>query len=291
MTRSHATPYLLLLPGLGLAVAILAYPLFQVVEMSTSTVTRFGAVRGWNALANFAAVYADPLFWTALRNTLLWTGTVVGGTVAVAFPVALLLNQGFAGQSAARVLVMLPWSVSLSMTAIVWLWAFDGEIGLVNKALTDLGLHAAHLQWLSDPNRAFAVVIVVGILVSVPFTVTVLLGGLSSVPGDLYEAASTEGASAVQRLTRVTLPLMRPFLSIVLVLNVINVFNSFPIIWIMTAGGPYDQTHILVTYLYQLAFRLGRLGEASAISLVMLAILLAFTAVYVRLVSRGDGDA
>lgn len=291
MTRSHATPYLLLLPGLSLAVAILAYPLFQVVEMSTSMVTRFGAVRGWNAFANFAAVYADPLFWMALRNTLLWTGTVVGGTVAVAFPVALLLNQGFAGQSAARVLVMLPWSVSLSMTAIVWLWAFDGEIGLVNKALTDLGLPAAHLQWLSDPNRAFAVVIVVGILVSVPFTVTVLLGGLSSVPGDLYEAASTEGASAVQRLTRVTLPLMRPFLSIVLVLNVINVFNSFPIIWIMTAGGPYDQTHILVTYLYQLAFRLGRLGEAAAISLIMLAILLAFTAVYVRLVSRGNGHA
>jgi len=291
MTRSHATPYLLLLPGLGLAAAILAYPLIQVVEMSVSTVTRFGAVRGWNALANFAAVYADPLFWTALRNTLVWTGAVVGGTVAVAFPVALLLNRGFAGQPAARVLVMLPWSVSLSMTAIVWLWAFDGEIGLVNKALTGLGLPAAHLQWLSDPNRAFAVVIVVGILVSVPFTVTVLLGGLSSVPGDLYEAASTEGASAVQRLTRVTLPLMRPFLSIVLVLNVINVFNSFPIIWIMTAAGPYDQTHILVTYLYQLAFRLGRLGEASAISLVMLAILLAFTAVYVRLVSRGDGHA
>lgn len=291
MTRHQAAPYLLLLPGLCLSALILGYPLAQVVLMSSSTVTRFGTIGRWNAFANFSAVYADPSFWTALGNTATWTTAVVGGTVAIAFPVALLLNQNFFGRPVARVLVMLPWSVSLSMTAIVWLWAFDGEIGLVNEVLTSVGLPAEHFQWLSSPDRAFLVVIAIGILVSVPFTVTVLLGGLSSVPDDLYEAAALEGASPIQRLTRVTLPLMRPFLNIVLILNVINVFNSFPIIWIMTAGGPYDQTHILVTYLYQLAFRLGRLGEAAAISLIMLGLLMVFTAIYVAIAPKETAHA
>ena len=286
MAHKNFTPYLLLLPGLALALLVLAYPLVQVLTMAGSDVSRFGKITGWNEFSNFTRVFSDDSFWKALWNTVIWTGTIVAGTILVSVPVAVILNQKFFGQSVARVLVMLPWSVSLSMTAIIWLWSLDGEIGYVNKLLTDLGLPWQHVQWLSQPGPAFVAVILVGIFVSVPFTVTVLLGGLSSVPDDIYEAASLEGANAFQSFTRITVPLLRPFL-----MNIINVFNSFPIIWVMTAGGPSDQTHILVTYLYQLAFKLGRLGEASAISLIMLLILLVFTAIYLRLVSREMQDA
>ncbi|MCF1494367.1 ABC transporter permease subunit [Agrobacterium vitis] len=286
MPQKSYAPYLLLFPALALAGFVLLFPLAQVITMAASDVSRFGKITGWNTLANFSKVFADPSFWTALWNTFIWTGTVVAGTVAVSIPVAIILNQPFAGRSIARVLVMLPWSVSLSMSAIVWLWALDGEIGYVNKLLSDIGLPWGHVQWLSQPGPAFVAVIFVGIFVSIPFTVTVLLGGLSSIPDDVYEAAALEGANGVQRFMRITLPLLRPFLNLVLVLNVINVFNSFPIIWVMTAGGPSDQTHILVTYLYQLAFRLGRLGEASAISIIMLALLVVFTAIYLRLIPK-----
>ncbi|MGV2129536.1 carbohydrate ABC transporter permease [Agrobacterium vitis] len=291
MTNRSLTPYLLLFPAVALAGLVLLYPLAQVVTMAGSDVSRFGKISGWNTLSNFHKVFADPSFWIALWNTVIWTGSIVIGTVALSLPVAITLNRPFVGRSVARVLVMLPWSVSLSMSAIVWLWALDGEIGYVNKLLSDLGLPWEHVQWLSRPDLAFAAVIFVGIFVSIPFTVTVLLGGLSSIPEDVYEASALEGATAFQTFRKITLPLLRPFLNLVLVLNVINVFNSFPIIWVMTAGGPSDQTHILVTYLYQLAFRLGRLGEASAISIIMLAALIVFTTLYLRLVPKGTHNA
>jgi multiple sugar transport system permease protein len=186
---------------------------------------------------------------------------------------------------------MLPWSISLTMTAIVWRWAFNDEYGLVNLGLQQLGLISGPVHWLADPSLAFPVEIAVGILVSVPFTVSIFLGGLSSVPGDIFEAARMEGANARQQFFKLTLPLLRPFVNIAIVLNVIYVFNSFPIIWVMTQGGPDNGTHILVTYLYELAFRLGRPGEAAAVSLVMLAMLMLFTALYMRLQDKEDGDA
>jgi len=148
----------------------------------------------------------------------------------------------------------------------------------------------APIHWLATSEWAFPVEILVGILVSVPFTVTIFLGGLSSVPGDIYEAARIDGASGWQQFRKLTLPLLRPFINMAIVLNVIYVFNSFPIIWVMTQGGPSNSTHILVTYLYERGFRLGKPGEAAAVSLVMLAMLVCFTALYLRIQPKeGEG--
>ena len=127
-------------------------------------------------------------------------------------------------------------------------------------------------------------------MVSIPFTVTVLLGGLSALPEDIYEAARIDGATAGQRFRHLTLPLLRPFINIALVLNIIYVFNSFPIIWVMTQGDPANSTDILVTWLYKLAFRYGRLDLAAALSLVMFLILLAFTIAYAWLLMRGERE-
>lgn len=283
-----ATPWLLILPGFALALFIISYPFANIVYQSVHEVSRFGVVRDFTGLTNFHTIFADPVFIETLQRTLLWTVAVVGGTIIVSVPVALILNQDFYGRGVARTITMLPWSVSLTMTAIVWRWAFNDEFGMVNLGLQQLGLIDAPVHWLADPALAFPVEIVVAILVSVPFTVTIFLGGLSSVPADIYEAARIEGASAWQQFRGLTLPLLRPFINIALVLNVIYVFNSFPIIWVMTQGGPGNGTHILVTYLYELGFRLGRPGEAAAVSLVMLAILLAFTGIYLHLQAKGQ---
>jgi multiple sugar transport system permease protein len=275
-------------PSVLLALFIIGFPVFDLIRSSLHEVNRFGQLRDFIGLASFAELFADPEFWGAFRRTLIWTAGVVAGTVVISVPVALILNDDFAGRGLARVIVMLPWAISLTMTAIVWRWTLNGQAGMLNATLFDLGLLAQPVEWLARAETAFPWEIGIGILVSIPFTVTVFLGGLSSIPEDIYEAARIDGASAWQRFRHLTLPLLRPFLNIAIVLNIIYVFNSFPIIWVMTQGGPANQTDILVTYLYKLAFRFGRLGEASAVSLVMFAALLVFTIAYAAMVMRGE---
>ena len=286
-----SAPYWMIAPGLALALFIIGYPLYDLLTTSLHEVNRFGQLRDFVGLEHFSELARDPLFWGSFRRTLVWTVLVVAGTILISLPVALILNDDFTGRGLARVIVMLPWAISLAMTAIVWRWTLNGQAGMLNATLIDLGLLAKPVEWLARAETAFPVQIGIGILVSIPFTVTVFLGGLASVPVDIYEAARLDGAGACQRFRHLTLPLMAPFLNLAIVLNIIYVFNSFPIIWVMTQGGPANQTDILVTYLYKLAFRFGRLGEASAVSLAMFAVLLAFTIVYALLVMRGERRA
>lgn len=284
----RAAPLWLIGPSLLLALFIIGYPVVDLVRTATHEVNRFGQLRDFIGLAHFASLVADPLFWGALGRTLIWTVGVVLGTIALSVPVALILNEDFAGRGLARVIVMLPWAISLTMTAIVWRWTLNGQAGMLNATLFQLGAIDRPIEWLATADTAFPMQIAIGILVSIPFTTTVFLGGLSSVPEDIYEAARIDGATGWQRFRHLTLPLLRPFINIALVLNIIYVFNSFPIIWVLTQGGPANSTDILVTYLYKLAFRFGRLGEASAVSLVMFAVLLAFTVVYALMLMRGE---
>lgn len=289
MNRSLLTnPYVLVAPGFLLAAFIILWPLVQLGLISTSEVNRFGQLRGFAGLDNFIAVFNDREFTGALIRTGIWTFGIVVGTILISLPVALVLNEDFYGRGLARIIVMLPWAVSLTMTAIVWRWALNGESGMLNSGLRALGIIDTNVQWLAHAATAFPMQILIGILVSIPFTVTIFLGGLSSIPDDLYEAARLEGADGWQMFREITLPLVRPFINIAVVMNTIYVFNSFPIIWATTQGGPANQTDILVTYLYKLGFRFGRLGEASALSLMMFALLLLFTILYVRLAMRRE---
>ncbi|MDX8492780.1 sugar ABC transporter permease [Mesorhizobium sp. VK22B] len=284
--QSRILPYLLTLPSLLLAAVVIFWPVWDLVQISTHDVNRFGQLRDFSGLANFWALAADPDFVAALWRTGLWTVLVVGGALFLSIPVAIILNTDFYGRGLARVIIMLPWAVSLTMTAVVWRWALNGESGMLNSALMKLGLISQNIQWLASAETAFPMQVLIGILVTVPFTTTIFLGGLSSIPDDLYEAAALEGATPFQQFREITFPLLKPFINIAIVLNTIYVFNSFPIIWVMTQGGPANSTDILVTHLYKLAFRIGKLGEASAVSLVMFVILLVFTMIYVRLAMR-----
>jgi len=284
--QNRLLPYLLTLPSLFLAAVVIFWPVWDLLQISTHDVSRFGQLRDFTGLANFWTLLDDPDFIAALWRTVLWTVLVVGGALLVSIPVAMILNMDFYGRGLARVIIMLPWAVSLTMTAVVWRWALNGESGMLNSALMKLGLISQNIQWLASAATAFPMQVLIGILVTVPFTTTIFLGGLSSIPDDLYEAAALEGATPLQQFREITFPLLKPFINIAIVLNTIYVFNSFPIIWVMTQGGPANSTVILVTHLYKLAFRIGKLGEASAVSVVMFVILLVFTMIYVRLAMR-----
>lgn len=276
----------LMLPGLLLAVVVLGWPLLQLVNTSTHEVSKFFQIGEFIRLANYQALFEDPNFRASLARTGVWTVGVVTGTLLVSFPVAMVLNAPFYGQALARTIVLLPWAVSLTIMAVVWRWALNGESGLLNKLLLDLRVTAEPVQWLAQSSTSFPMAMLIGVLVSVPFTVTVLLGGLSSLPREVYEAATVEGAGWWGVLTRITLPMMVPFISIAVVLNVIYVFNSFPILWVLTAGGPANTTDVLVTYLYKTtsAGFFGEPAKGAALGLLMLGLLLVFSLIYARLV-------
>lgn len=281
-------PYILIAPSFLLAAFIILMPLYQIGNISIHEVNRFGQLRGLAGADNYLRVLSDPEFLGALLRTLIWVVGIVLGAILLSIPIAMILNQDFYGKSLARVIIMLPWAISLTMTAIVWRWALSGESGMLNSSLKGLGLIDANIQWLAQASTAFPMQIMIGILCTIPFTMTILLGGLSSIPDDLYEAGRLEGASSWQLFREITLPLLKPFINIAIVMNVINVFNSFPIIWATTQGGPANATDILVTYLYKLGFRFGRLADAAALSIMMFGILLIFTLIYVKLAMRED---
>ena len=290
MPRATA-PYWMILPSLALALWIIGYPIWDVARTSVHAVNRFGQLREFVGLANFQALLADPIFQASFWRTVVWTLGVVGGTILLSVPIALILDDDFHGKGLARVIVMLPWAISLTMTAVVWRWTLNGQYGMLNAVLFELDLLDRPVEWLATARTAFPIQIGIGVLVSIPFTVTVFLGGLASLPAEIYEAARIDGATGGQRFRHLTLPLLRPFVNIAIVLNIIYVFNSFPIIWVLTQGDPANSTDLLVTYLYKLAFRYGRIDIAAAMSLVMFLALLAFTIVYAWLAMRGREEA
>jgi multiple sugar transport system permease protein len=278
----------LILPSLLLPLLIIAYPIFDVFRASTHYVSRLGMIKGFVGIDNFVALFEDPIFIESLIRTIWWTLFVVGGTQLIAIPVALILSEDFWGRSVVRVIIMLPWAMSLAMSAIVWKWTFNGQFGMLNYLLETFGVLDKPFVWLATAEHAFKIEIFVGIIVSIPFTVTILLGGLSSIPRDIYEAAEVDGATGLQRFRRLTLPLLKPFINIALVLNIIYVFNSFPIIWVMTRGGPNNGTHILITYIYQRAFEFGKIGQGAAGSVIMLIILLTFSILYLAIMREKE---
>ncbi|MCP4969228.1 MAG: sugar ABC transporter permease [Arcobacter sp.] len=280
MNTKSLKPLVYILPSFLLAFLIISYPIIDLIRLSVNDVSSFGDIEGFIGLLNYQDIFEDELFFEVLLRTLYWTVGVVFGTVIISVPIALALNEDFYGKGFARTIVMLPWAISLAMTAVIWKWILNPDYGMLNHLLLSLGLIDSNVGWLADASTAFPIQIFIGILVSIPFTISILMGGLTSIPTDIYEAAYLDGSSYWHRLKTLTLPLLKPFINIAIVLNVIYVFNSFPIIWILTEGGPSNSTDILPTYLYKMAFQYGEIGLAAAVSMIMLALLLVFTFVY-----------
>lgn len=278
--------YLFLAPTLLLITAVVFYPILNTFIMSLSEVNAVAQPVRFVGLANYTALFRAPLFWRVLGQTVLWTGLVVGVTTVISMPVALALNMQFPGRRIARALLIIPWAASLMINAIIWRWILDGQYSIINALLFKLHLITEPVIWLGEVSVAWVAIIFVGILVSIPFTSFSLLAGLQSIPAELYEAARVDGAGFWLGFTHITLPLMRQALKVTTLMNVIYVFNSFPIIWVLTEGGPAYRTDILITYLYKEAFRNGRFGPAAAMAVITFILLLTFSLTFSRLTAE-----
>ncbi len=211
---------------------------------------------------------------------------MVGITIVISLGLAALLNAAFPGRRIVRWALIVPWAASVVMTATIWRWMLDAFYGIVNRIALRPGARSptpSPTGW-APPPAAFIWLIAVAIFVSLPFTTYVLLAGLQSIPADIYEAARVDGATGMRTYRYITLPLLRPALLVAAIINMINVFNSFPIIWAMTAGGPGFQTDTTTTLMYKLAFRFQDIGQSAALAIVNLAVILVFVLFYLRVV-------
>ena len=282
-------PYIWILPSIILMSVFILIPIIFVFRMAMSKVTRAGLIKGFIGFENFAKVLSTPTFAMVLKNTLVWTVAVVGLSTLLGFILALLLNNEFKGRKIARAIVVFPWATTLVVQACIWKFIIDVDYGTLNTLLLKLGLISSPINWTSSPGAWFAWEIACGIFVTIPFVTFTVLSGLQSIDGTYYEAATVDGANYWQQLFQITMPLVRSSLTVSTVLNIIYVFNSFPIIWTITKGDPANHTDTLVTYLYKLAFYNGKQGQAAAVSVIGFTILLICASVYmVYTLRKGD---
>jgi len=264
-------------------------PIFFVFRLAMSHVTKAGLIKGFSGFENFAKVLKTPVFTMVLKNTLVWTVVVVVLSTVLGFMLALVLNNKFHGRKIARAIVVFPWATTLVIQASAWKFIIDTDFGTLNTLLMRLGIISAPVNWTPTPEAYFAWEMACGIFVTIPFVTFCVLSGLQSIDASLYEAATVDGASYFQKLFNITLPLVRPSLTVSTVLNIIYVFNSFPIVWVITKGDPANRTDTLVTYLYKLAFYRGRQGEAAAVSVIGFLILLVCASAYmIYTLRKGD---
>ncbi|MFD8749961.1 carbohydrate ABC transporter permease [Kitasatospora sp. NPDC059577] len=275
-------------PALLLIALVVLWPVYEMVRTSFLRVSTSGFVRGPAGLDKYRKLLGEADLGRVLLSTVLWTVAVVALTMVLSLGLAQLFDQRFPGRRFARWALIAPWAASVLMTAIGFRWMLDRTAGVLNTAMTDLGLVDGPRDWLGDPATAWPWMVAVAVFVSLPFTTYTLLAGLQTIPGELYEAARVDGASRWQTYRRLTLPLLRPAFLVGLVINLINVFNSFPVIWGMTQGGPSSDTATTTVFVYQL--KSSDIGESAAMSVVNFALVVVMVLAFLKVTGRARGE-
>ncbi|MDX3974222.1 sugar ABC transporter permease [Shinella sp.] len=277
-------PYLYSAPALILIVTVMLVPLALGISYAFRDIQLLNPFSGgFIGLDHFRALSEDQAFFRALRNTLWWTGASVFLQFILGLILALLLDKPFAGRGIAQALVFLPWAVPSFLAGLNWAWLFNPVIGPLPHWMYALGIVDAPNNILSDPHLAMWGPIVANVWWGIPFFAITLLAALQAIPRDLYEAASIDGAGPVQRFLSITLPFLAPTIAITILLRTVWISNFADLIVVMTNGGPADRTQIVASYIFTQAFKRLDFGYASAIALVLLVLLLAYSMLIVLL--------
>ncbi len=270
-------PPVLLLPSALIMLAVVLFPLLYNFYLAFRNMSLFHFTdHRFVGLTQFKEVFSEPLFWTLLGKSLIWTASNVFFHVAIGLFLAVLLTGPVRGRAIYRTLLILPWAMPQYISALTWRGMFNYEYGTVNLILTRW-LHLPAVPWLTDPFWAFVAPIIVNVWLGFPFMMIVSLGGLSSIQRDQYEAAELDGANAWQRFRNITIPGILPVLTPAVLLGTIWTFNNMVVVWLVSRGGqPSDSTHILTTFIYKVAFTYYRYSYAAAFSVVVFLLLLGF---------------
>lgn len=278
--------YTLLLPSLLAMLLVVAYPFFYNFRIAFSNMNLYTFRNPeFIGLANFQELFASPELYAVFWKTVVWTSINIFAHVILGTILALVLNRPLKGRWLYRAILILPWAMPQYISALTWRGMFNYEYGAVNLILVSMGLE--QIPWLSSETAAFSAAVITNIWLGFPFMMVIALGGLQSIPQELYEVAAIDGASWRARLRHITIPLLKPVMVPAIILGTIWTFNNLNVIWLVTNGGkPADTNHILVTYVYKAAFDYYRYGYAAAFSFVIFLLLLVFVIFYMRM-SRG----
>jgi ABC-type sugar transport system permease subunit len=282
----------LLLIWLLLAPALAIFLLFRIIPLLWNLLLSF---QFWSPMkaAEWAGRYHyeemflyDDVFWTALQNTFVYMLTAPIA-ILIALALALLVNTRIRGRGVYRTIIFMSYPLMVVAVGIIWRWLYDERVGLINYTLRAAGILDEPIAFLETYATALPSVIAAAIWQIVGFFMIILLTGLQSIPPNLYEAASIDGASRVSQFVRITLPLLRPSIFLCFVIAIIASFTSFDLIYVMTGGGPGHATELLITYIYKSAFTLSQFDYAGALTIVMF-VLFVGLALLANLLAGGD---
>lgn len=265
------------------------YPIVKNFTMSFqeyTSATFFSGEAPFVGLANYAAVLGDPIFAKALANTAIFTIVSIAGQFVIGMALALFFRRSFPLSGVLRSMLLLPWLLPMIVSAAVWRWILEQDSGILNQTLSALGLISSPIPWLTSSDTALIAVVLVNIWLGVPFNVVLLYSGLQAIPGELYEAAEIDGATGWSSFRYVTLPLLRPVVSVVLLLGVIYTIKVLDLILGLTGGGPANATQTIATRSYEMSFIEFDFGQGAALGNVLIVIALLFSVIYLRANSR-----
>lgn len=279
------TPFFFLAPAVIVLAVVVAYPLMYELIISFKNVTILNLKSQkypWIGIDNYKSILADSLFYSTLIRTILWTAINVFFHVSLGLFLAIMLNRKLPGKAFIRVLLILPWAVPQYIAAMTWKGMYNVQYGSVNLILTKIFGDGGAIPWLSVPSWTFLACIITNIWLGIPFMMMISLGGLQSIPEELYEAADIDGAKGFQKFRSITIPLLKPILTPAIILGTVWTFNMVNVIYIITSGAASDEAQILITMVFKKAFQYYRFGQSAALSVIIFLILLAFSTFFIR---------
>lgn len=279
------------LPAFLYMVVFVGVPIVNNIILSFQDVTAANLVRGTRSfvgIANYLDIFKDSVFRKALGNTLLFTICCLVFQFAVGFALALFFHKNFTFSKPVRGILLVPWMIPITVTALIFKLLFATDIGVLNYILRSLHLISKNIEWLTTPETAMFALICANVWIGIPFNMILLSTGLTTIPRELYESASIDGANRVHSFLNITLPLLRPTIESVLILGFIYTFKVYDLVYVMTSGGPVNSTHMLSTYSYKLSFDMFQYSKGSTVANILLFILMIVGTFYLKATSEED---
>lgn len=265
----------LLLPAIAILLLVFAYPIVRSIWLGLFAENLGTGLKPiFAGVSNYQRILGDGHFWQTFGVTIRFTAIAVVLELILGMGIALVLNQPFRGRSILRTVAILPWALPTALIALGWTWIFNDQYGIANDILLNLGLIKTGINWLGEPFTATIAIIFADVWKTTPFVSLLLLAGLQSIPGDLYEAHSLEGATPWQSFWQITVPLLLPQIIIAMLFRFAQSFGIFDLIQVMTGGGPGGATETVSLYIYSNAMRYLDFGYASALIVVTFLLLM-----------------
>jgi ABC-type sugar transport system permease subunit len=272
------------LPSLVLIFGVVIYPLGYSLWISVHRLNLTSpGVMPYVGLDNYTRWLTSEPFWRSIGVTAFFSIVSVALTIGLGLLVALILNQRFVGRRVVRALMLIPWAVPSVVTGVIWLWIYNGNYGALNGLLYQLGLIRGYQSWLGDPASALYAVVATKVWKELPFVALLLLAMLQTIPADVLEAGRVDGAGTFGTFFRITLPLLRPGLLVVAILETMWAFRVFDIVYVLTSGGPADATMVVAYLTYLETFKFLRFGSGASLAYVVTLFIVLFSFLYVRL--------